>query len=148
MSQQNDTLTTCRRCGSPYCLEAYHPGMVTWNCLGCGFMTRTTLLKNTDLVLAFEESLPSLYKDLKYIDEEGFVWYPLYVDKPGVGIVFAEGTDRDNWGWTFVPYTPITKEEKEKFKRKDGTYPTHKTDMGNAKRFAKDEFPLAMEAMY
>jgi hypothetical protein len=41
--------------------------------------------------------LPSLFRDIKFIDNDSFVWYPSTVTKEGVGIIFPDGTTKVDW---------------------------------------------------
>jgi hypothetical protein len=90
--------------------------------------------------------IPSLFRDIKYIDSEDFVWYPTTITKEGVGIVFPDGTSKDDWFWAFAPHIPVGEEEKERFKMKDGSYHKYKTDMKNVLHFDKQYFSRALEA--
>jgi len=142
----NDQLTTCRKCQSPLCYERHYDGVVSWDCLQCGFSTNTLLLNNTEAILSYESMIPSLFRDIKYIDSEDFVWYPTTITKEGVGIVFPDGTSKDDWFWAFAPHIPVGEEEKERFKMKDGSYHKYKTDMKNVLHFDKQYFSRALEA--
>jgi hypothetical protein len=142
-----DQLTNCRKCGSPLCYERHGDGIVFWDCLQCGYSTNTLLLVNTEAILSYESMLPRLFKDIKYEDKEGFVWYPTTVTKEGVGIIFPDGTTKDNWKWAVARHVPVLEEEKERFKKKDGSYHKHKTDMKNVLHFDKEYFSQALESL-
>ena len=88
----------------------------------------------------FEESLPELYKDVKQVDVEGRVWYPQVINVEDKGIVFVGGTSKDDYGWVGIKHTPVLEEEKEKFKRPDGSYISWKNDPKTMKKFGKNEF--------
>jgi hypothetical protein len=48
-------------------------GKVTiWICMGCGFTSNTTITDSN--VAQMEETLPELYKALKYKDTDGKYW--------------------------------------------------------------------------
>jgi hypothetical protein len=141
-----DQLTACRKCGSPLCYERHLDNIISWDCLQCGFTTNTLLLENTEAVIGYESVLPSLFKDIKFIDNEGFVWYPTTVTKEGVGIVFPDGSSKENWKWAFAPHVPVSEQEKEKFKKKDGTYHKFKTNMKQVLHFDQQYFSQALEA--
>jgi hypothetical protein len=141
-----DQLTSCRKCGSPLCYERHTEGVVSWDCLQCGFTTNTLLLENTEGVVTYESLLPNLFRDIKFVDKDGFVWFPTTVTKEGVGIVFPDGTSKHDWKWAFAPHVEVTEEEKERFKRPDGTYHKYKTDMKKVLHFDKEYFSQALEA--
>ena len=141
-----DQLTNCRKCGSPLCYERHLEGIVSWDCLQCGFTTNTLLLENTEGVLTYESLLPNLFRDIKFVDKDGFVWFPTTVTKEGVGIVFPDGTSQHDWKWAFAPHVEVSEEEKERFKRPDGSYHKYKTDMKRVLHFDKEYFSQALEA--
>jgi hypothetical protein len=144
-----DQLTTCRKCGSPLCYERHAENVISWSCLQCGFETNTLLLQNTEAIGAFEEMIPTLFRDIKFIDTDGFVWYPTTVTKEGIGIIFPDidqGAPASEWKWAFAPHVPVTEEEREKFKIKEGGYHKYKTDMKHVLHFDKQYFSQALEA--
>ena len=57
-------------------------------------------------------------------------------------MVFADGTDKDNWKWAAVKAVELTKEEKEsdKFPKEQ----THKMDMTSLKSFSEREYMDAL----
>lgn len=144
-----DSLIECPLCSAPYCYQAIHQGMVNWKCLSCGYVTNSNMMLNTELVKAHESTLPKLYVDIKQVDKSKLVWYPQVIDlvEKGAGIVFANGTNHQDWKWTFAPAALIQTEEMDKFRKKDGSCPKYKTDMTKAKHFEKTEFSLAINEL-
>ena len=142
-----DKLTSCNKCGSPLCYERHLEGLISWDCLQCGYTTNTLLLVNTESVLSYESMIPSLFKDIKFVDSEGFVWFPTTITKEGIGIIFPDGTSKDNWRWSVARHIPVEEGEKERFKKSDGTYHKYKTDMKNVLQFDQQYFSQALEAL-
>lgn len=142
-----DQITTCRKCSSPLCYERHEEGIIFWDCLQCGFSTNTLLLKNTEAVLSYQSMMPSLFVDIKYEDKEGFIWFPTTVIKDGIGIIFPDGATKDDWKWAVARHVPVEESEKEKFKKKDGSYHKYKTDMRNVLHFDQNMFSKALEAL-
>ena len=144
-----DQLVECRHCHGPLCYERHSSGTVAWDCITCGYTTNTLLLKNTEAVLSYESMLPSLYTDLKFIDDEGFVWYPTYIKVEGKGIIFADGISKDDWKWSVALQHPVEESEKEKYKIADepGRYHQFKTDLKNRVQFDKEYFARALELL-
>lgn len=142
-----DQLTSCRKCGSPLCYERHAEGIIFWDCIQCGFSTNTLLLENTEAVLTYEGMMPSLFRDIKYTDKDGFVWFPTTITTEGVGIIFPDGTSKDNWKWAVARHVPVSEEEKERFKKGDGTYHKYKTDMKNVLHFDQNMFSKALESL-
>lgn len=141
-----DQLTACRKCQSPLCYERHLEGIISWDCLQCGFTTNTLLLENTEGVITYESLLPNLFRDIKFVDKEGFVWFPTTVTKEGVGIVFPDGASIQDWKWAFAPHVEVPEKEKERFKKADGSYHKYKTDMKRVLHFDKEYFSQALEA--
>lgn len=142
-----DQITSCRKCNSPLCYERHSEGIVFWDCLQCGFSTNTLLLENTEAVISYESMMPSLFKDIKHLDNDGFVWFPTTIIKEGVGIIFPDGTNLKDWKWAVARHIPVKEEEKEKFKKADGTYHQYKTDMKNVLHFDQNMFSKALESL-
>ena len=80
--------------------------------MGCGFTTNTLTLKDSPLHDQLLESLPELYKDLLYEDEDGFIWSPSTINIPEKGMVFVDGRNKDDWQWAAMLSTETTKEER------------------------------------
>jgi len=87
--------------------------------------------------------LPELYKDLLFEDEDGFIWSPSTINIPEKGMVFADGTDKDNWGWSAMLSIETTEEER-------ATNPVlknqmRKMDKTTLKSFKERDFMDALE---
>ena len=120
-----ESLITCLKCGGDACSEISNGIVTIWICMGCGFTSNNTI---TDAnVTEMEATLPELYKDLRFKDKEGKYWYPNSVILDDKSMVFAEGTNVQDWMWTAV-------------QAKDG-----KTDMTTKKEFQIHEFMDALE---
>lgn len=83
----------------------------------------------------YEETLPEIYKDLKRTDSEGRVWYPVAINIPEKGTVFANGTGVDNWQWSAIKTRELNEEELEKLSNKGAKY---KSDPSTLKHFEND----------
>ena len=93
--------------------------------MGCGFTSNNTITdKNVD---EMESTLPELYKALKYKDADGKYWYPNSVMLDDKSMVFAEGTNNEDWKWSAV-------------QAKEG-----KADMTTKKEYEQNEFMDALE---
>ena len=115
----------------------------TWMCFGSGFSSSTFMDKDSDLVKETLQTSPELYKDLMHIDKNNRAWFPATITLPGKGMVFADGTSKDDWSWSAVKAIPITDED-----RKLKQYPADqdfKMDMANAQKFGKGDFMDALE---
>jgi len=135
----NDRLVICSHCKSDVCYEHEQQKILIWSCMGCGFTTNELMIDGSELVTQTEEVMPELYKDIKFIDDKKQVWYPTVINIHDKGTVFANGTDKDNWGWAGIKVIETTEEEKEKMKGA-----THKSDPKTLKMFTKDQFDEAV----
>lgn len=141
--EQQDRLVTCKRCGSTICLEQHlGEGTTVWFDPKCGFTTSTVLTEGSKATMTAIETYPELYKDLMFVDEDKRVWLPANVTVPNVGMVFVDGTSKDDWKWASVKSTELTKEDKKSKRFPKGQ--THKMDMSTIKHFSQDQFLEAM----
>ena len=120
-----ESFITCPKCGGDACSEITNGVVTIWICMGCGFTSNNTITDTN--VTEMEATLPELYKDLRFKDKEGKYWYPNSVILDDKSMVFAEGTNVQDWMWTAV-------------QAKDG-----KTDMTTKKEFQIHEFMDALE---
>ena len=142
-----DKLTICKKCGSDACYsQEVNESITNYQCMGCGFISNSLMKKDTDFYKEQSEILPELYKDLLYEDEDGGIWMPSTVNIPTMGMVFANGTNKDDWYWSAVNSVPVTTEEdKEKYVKKDGTPYEHRMDMENIKNYSEKDYMEALE---
>ena len=140
-----DILIICKRCGSDACYsQEVNESITNYQCMGCGFISNSLMKEGTDFMSEQESVLPELYKDLFFTDENENIWIPSTVNLPTMGMVFANGTDKSNWAWTAVKAVKITEEEKEAFKKKDGTFYEYKMDMETQTHFPEREYMDAL----
>ena len=137
-----EQMITCPRCGGNACYEQQVNEEVTTSfCFGCGYSTSTLMTDKSELVIKTLEASPELYKDVMFIDETSKVWFPATVTLPGKGMVFLDGTSKDNWQWAAAKAVEILQEEKSKFPKEQ----THKMDMKNIHHFEKEDFMEALD---
>lgn len=96
-----------------------------WSCFGCGFTSNSTMTDEHSPQA--EETLPELYKALKFKDEKGYHWYPIALTFDDKSMIFAEGVSVENWKWSAV-------------KSKEG-----KPDMTTKKEFEERDFMEALD---
>ena len=143
-----DNLTICPRCGSDACYEQeLGADYKVHQCYGCGFTTNTLMTKDSEFLDEQVEVLPELYKDLIYIDKEGYNWMPSAVNNPERGMIYADGKTSENWKWSAVKAMQINEEEKEKYPipNKEGEYYEYKMDMTTLKQFDERDFIEALD---
>jgi hypothetical protein len=134
---QYDNLTECSRCGSDACyIQEVSSEIQLEFCYGCGFQSNSLMKPGSEFLLEQLPLLPDLYKSL--IDEEettGKIWIPTYINIEDKGMVFADGTSRNNWRWAGVKSVPVSKEEKKKYKNSK-----YRADMSTIKHFEERDF--------
>lgn len=138
-----EQLTTCKRCNSNACYEQQIDEQVTtWLCMGCGFTTSTLMVEDSQPIKTALETSPELYKDLIHRDDKGCLWMPSTVTVPNKGMVFVDGTSKDNWRWAAVKAIPLQEGDKKVSKDQ-----THKMDMKNVQYFKERDFMDALEVI-
>jgi len=136
----HDNLKICTRCGSNACYSQEVTKDITIElCYGCGFQSNTIMTVGSDLFNEQLESLPELYKVLMDEEENGKTWMPSFHNVEGKGMVFANGSGRDNWVWSAVKSIPVLEEEKEKYKGVET-----RADMTTIKNFPEKDFMDAL----
>ena len=131
-----DQMTICPKCGCDGCYKTpMNEVSFKYFCWGCGYETNDFMKEGEFDFAAYEEIIPELYKDIKYTDEEGRVWYPITVNIDSKGTVFMNGKSAEFFFWSAIKVVELTEEEKEqpKFKGK-----THKSDAKSLKEFGTD----------
>jgi len=95
-----ESLEICPRCGSDACSKVSNDKLTVWNCFGCGFTSNSTLTEEKlELV---EETLPELYRALRFKNTDGYYWYPTAVTLDDKSMVFADGVSTDDWKWAAI----------------------------------------------
>jgi hypothetical protein len=138
-----DNLITCARCGSDACyVDEVNQDIKTYFCYGCGFQTNSLMKEGESFLERQLEVLPELYKDLLNKDDDNHVWMPTTVNVPEKGMIFANGSSKEQWVWSAVKAVPVLKEEKEKYPipGKTGEYYKWRMDMGTMKNFDERDF--------
>jgi hypothetical protein len=96
-----DNLIVCKRCGSNACYEAAVGDVKMWHCFGCGFASNSDQ-KAESIDPKLLETLPELFKDISFTDEDGYLWLPTTINNPNQGMLFPEPVD-GGWKWAAVP---------------------------------------------
>jgi|TARA_B110000977_G_scaffold139740_1_gene177402 hypothetical protein len=143
-----DDLKICDRCGSDACyVQEVNPEITNYQCYGCGFITNTLLVKDSQFFNEQMELLPNLYKELMGEDKDGKIWMPSTVNMPSKGMVFANGPNSSEWKWSAVLAVPVKEEEKEKYPipNKDGEFYEWRMDMETIKHFEEKDYIEALD---
>jgi hypothetical protein len=150
MLNNNDKTTFCTHCFSqlPLCYEVkIDETNKSYFCLQCGFSSNTLMKPGSEYAIRAASTMPQLYVDALFEDETGKMWFPTTVNMPEKGMVFLSGTSLDDCEWAAIKSTPVTEEEKPKFKikGKEGEYYKHKMDNTTLKMFGKNGFMDGLE---
>jgi len=117
----------------------------TWLCFGSGYTTSTLMTTGSTAVTNLLETSPELYKDLMHTDNQNRVWFPATMTLPEKGMVFVDGSTKDNWQWAAVKAIPLTEEEIESGRFPEGN--KYKMNIKESKRFGKGDFMDALEVI-
>ena len=142
-----DNLITCAHCGSDACyVNENSPTIKTYSCFGCGYTTNTLMKEGEEFYAQQVEILPDLYKDVMFKDEEEKYWFPTTINIPNQGMVFYNGTNKENAKWAAVKAVSVQEEEKHKYpiKGKPNEFYKFRMDMTTMQAFEMKEF---MEAL-
>lgn len=136
-----DGFVECPRCKSKLCYAQQIEGQETWMCLSCGFTSTTLMKEGSETEISVTGRQPQLYKDLRFVDTDGYVWYPAVLAVPEKGMVYMEGTSTEDVEWVGIPIRELTKKEK---RMKQYAGKTFLMDPKNMKRFGRDGFVEAV----
>lgn len=138
-----DNLVICNRCGSDACyVDEVNQDIKTYFCYGCGFQTNSLMKEDEKFYEEQLQVLPELYKDLMVKDNDGKYWMPSAINLPQQGMIFANGSNSDNWMWSAVKAIPVLEEEKEKYPipGQPGKYYEWRMDMTTTKYFSERDY--------
>lgn len=131
-----DKMSICPKCGCDGCyVTPINETKNNYFCWGCGFQTNDLMVEGEFDFAQYEETMPELYKDIKYVDSEKRVWYPISINLPDRGTVFLSGKSTEEVQWSAIKVVPLTEEEKKQPKYKNLKY---KSDAKSLKHFGND----------
>ena len=131
-----DKMSICPKCGCDGCyVSPINETKNNYFCWGCGFQTNDLMVEGEFDFAQYEETMPELYKDIKYVDEQKRVWYPISINLPDKGTVFISGKSTEEVQWSAIKVVPLTEEEKKQPKYKNLKY---KSDAKSLKHFGND----------
>ena len=142
-----DKLDICPRCGSDACyVTEVNQDINNYFCYGCGFQSNTLMREDEEITEEQMSILPELYKDLRYKDKNGQIWFPSTVNLPKQGMIFADGSTTKNWAWAAVKAVEVKEEEKHKYPipKKEGQFYEYRMDMTTVKHFKERDFMDAL----
>lgn len=133
-----DGFVVCPHCGSNMCYKQSVGTESTFLCMTCGFTTTTLMKEGSETEQRVTEKQPQLYKDLKFIDSDGLVWYPSVTAVPEIGIVYVDGTSVEDWNWVGTPFRKLSRHERRHVKQYKGK--EYVADSAKTKKYGQDGF--------
>lgn len=148
MEHIEPTKVTCPITGGKNCFEQSQQlenGEVikSYLSIDSGYTTTTLNVEGSDVVKQYEETTPELLKELRWVDPQtNLVWYPLVLNFPSFGIIFPDGTNKDNWKWMAAPAVDIAPADQKKYPipGQEGQFYTRKINMEAGRRFEPNQF--------
>ena len=137
---KHDEIINCPKSGGDLCnkLEVSKE-IISYYSLSCGFWTNTLMKEGSNIYKEQMEVLPELYKDLAWKDPETeLIWLPHTINDPTLGMVYAEGTSKDNWQWAAVKSVLLNEADQKEFKT------THKPDMSTTSYYTERDYMDAL----
>ena len=113
----------------------------TWLCFGSGYTTSTLMTEGSKTLNDLLETAPELHKDLLHKADDGKVWLPATITIPEKGMVFVDGTSKEDWKWAAAKAVKIEHNSNKKYPKGQ----THRMDMENVKLYSQKDFMDAME---
>lgn len=126
-------------------------GLESYICMESGFTTHEKLTIGSEFVQAYEENLTQLMRDVKFVDEErNLIWYPSFIQIPGVGMLYTIGTNKSDMEWQVARVVDIVGEERLQYPipGKENEYFTSRLDVENALTFESSQFENALDLLY
>ena len=146
---QHEEIITCPRSGGDLCYKTQiNPQLSTYLSLSCGFWTNSLMKEGEEFYEQQMETLPELYKELAWTDPEtNLVWIPNTINESGLGMVFANGSNAQSWGWAAVKSIKIPERERvnHPIPGKPGGFMEYKMDMVNMKLFSERDYIEALD---
>jgi hypothetical protein len=137
---QYDEIIQCPKSLGDLCYKVEITKEVTnYFSLSCGFWTNSLMIPGNEFYEEQMVLLPELHKDIAWTDPKtNLVWIPNTINNSELGMVFADGTNKDEWSWAAVKAKEVIGEEKEE------TKVTHKMDMSTKKNFHERDYIEAL----
>ena len=137
---QYDEIIDCPKSGGDLAYKIQiTPEVTNYFSLSCGYWTNSLMIPGNEFYEEQMMLLPELHKDIAWTDPKtNLVWIPNTINNPELGMVFADGTNKDEWSWAAVKAKEVIGEEKEE------TKVTHKMDMSTKKNFHERDYIEAL----
>tara|TARA_R110001592_G_C13117032_1_gene745479 strand:+ start:926 stop:1414 length:489 start_codon:yes stop_codon:yes gene_type:complete len=141
------TKITCPVDGLGNCFQERLPEGDTYMSFDCGYASNEHYKIGSEAVENVLSKAPQLIQELAFDDNaRGIVWIPSVVQIPNKGIVFPDGTSKDQWGYRFAAEIEIPEEEQKDWpiEGKDGEFYKARLDMDNSTPYESWQFSDAI----
>ena len=139
-----EEIIDCPKSGGDLCYRTQvSPEVSTYLSLSCGFWTNSLMKEGEEFYEHQMLTLPELYKDLAWKDEKTeMIWIPNTINQPGLGMVFANGPSKKEWGWAAVKSVKIPEENRKNhpIPGKEGEFMEYRMDMDNMQIFHERDY--------
>lgn len=137
-----EKMINCSRCGAKNATyqQIYPNGTIVEFDYQCGYQHNSLMTVGSKFLEEQMEILPEIYKLLISEDEDGKVWLPSFTNVPTKGLVYANGTSRDNWWWEAIKYKKLKVPEVKNHQKI-----TEKINPKSMKKFEEMDFLSALE---
>jgi hypothetical protein len=146
---QHEEIIQCPKSGGDLCYKTQVTSDITnYMSLSCGFWTNSLMKEGEEFFETQIETLPELYKDLAWKDPNtDLIWIPNTINEQELGMIFANGSNAQNWGWAAVKSILIPEEERKNhpIPGKEGEFMKYKIDMPNMKMFHERDYIEALD---
>ena len=115
----------------------------SWMCMDSGYTCTSLNVEESDTINKYEETTAELIKELKWIDPETrLIWYPMVLNFPSFGIIFPDGSSKDDWQWMAAPAVDIAEADRHKYPvpGQPGVFYPRRVNMEAGRKFAPDQF--------
>lgn len=144
-----DKLKICPCGKSNACYEQISSGIKWEQCYGCGFVSNDLMREGRKFLKEQVEILPEIYKESLFDDPKvkGKKWMPSMIKLEDKGMVFLNGSNKDNVKWSAILSKEVTEEEKTKYPIPDkpGHFYKYRMDVQTLKDFDKYDYIGALE---
>lgn len=141
---QYEEIIDCPKSGGDLCYRTQvSPEVSTYLSLSCGFWTNSLMKEGEEFYEHQMTILPELYIDLAWKDPETeMIWIPNTINQPGLGMVFANGPNKTEWGWAAVKSVKIPEEDRKNYPipGKEGEFMEYRMDMENMQIFHERDY--------
>lgn len=137
----SDTIIDCPKSGGDLCYKMeINKDITNYLSLSCGFWTNTLMEEGSSFLEEQFKTLPELYKDLAWTDPKTkLVWVPNTINAEDKGMIFAQGTNLEEWSWGAVKAVLLKEDEEAKVEGQ-----TYKMDMSTLKSFTERDYIEAL----